>query len=232
MARSLGLSRDQLAVVCHNNAEAIRQFEKLFAFVDSLAVGGGGPTGPAGGDLSGTYPDPTIGLNVIGPDELAPTSVTAGSYTHTSLTVDIDGRITAAASGTIPAAEALATTGADVDVGLSGPPVLGQVLTATSATTATWQTPSGGGGTFGQATATFSGGADAVTVTVVDAGVSAGSNIIPSVGTSAGRDADEMEMAPIVVSVASITAGVGFDLIVVSLDGDADGDYLINYTRD
>ena len=95
-----------------------------------------------------------------------------------------------------------------------------------------WTVTSGGGGTFGQATATFSGGADAVTVTVVDAGVSAGSNIIPSVGTAAGRDADEMEMAPIVVSVASITAGVGFDLIVVSLDGDADGAYLINYTRD
>lgn len=90
----------------------------------------------------------------------------------------------------------------------------------------------GGGGTFGQATATFSAGADSVTVTVVDAGVSAGSNIIPTVGTAAGRDADEMEMAPVVVSVASITAGVGFDLIVVSLDGDADGDYLINYTRD
>lgn len=95
-----------------------------------------------------------------------------------------------------------------------------------------WTVTSGGGGTFGQATATFSGGADAVTVTVVDAGVSAGSNIIPSVGTAAGRDADEMEMAPIVVSVASITAGVGFTLLVVSLDGDADGAYLINYTRD
>jgi len=91
---------------------------------------------------------------------------------------------------------------------------------------------SGGGGTFGQATATFSAGADAVTVTVVDAGVSAGSNIIPTVGTAPSRDADEMEMAPVVVSVASITAGVGFTLLVVSLDGDAEGDYLINYTRD
>lgn len=89
-----------------------------------------------------------------------------------------------------------------------------------------------GGGTFGQATATFSGGADSVVVTVADVAVTAGSNIIPTVGTAAGRDADEMEMAPVVVAVGTITAGVGFDLIVVSLDGDADGAYLINYTRD
>lgn len=43
-------------------------------------------------------------------------------------------------------ADALATTGADVDVAAAAPPTTGQVLTATSATTATWQTPSGGGG--------------------------------------------------------------------------------------
>lgn len=89
----------------------------------------------------------------------------------------------------------------------------------------------GGGGTFGQTTATFSGGSDSVTVTVVDAGVSAGSNIVPSIAMGT-RDADEMEMAPVVVAVGAVTAGVGFTIIVVSLDGDADGDYLVNYTRD
>jgi len=137
------------------------------------------------------------------------------------------------AYGAVPGgtADFLGTTGADVDVGSSAPPSAGQVLTATSATTATWQTPSGGGGTFGQATATFTAGADSVTVTVVDAGVGAGSNIIPTIALGA-RDADEMEMAPVVCAVGTITAGVGFNLIAVSLDGDADGDYLINYTRD
>lgn len=38
-------------------------------------------------------------------------------------------------------AEALGTTGSDVSVGTASPPTAGQVLTATSATAAAWQTP-------------------------------------------------------------------------------------------
>ena len=48
--------------------------------------------------------------------------------------------------GTSSSTDALGTTGADVNVGAAAPPTTGQVLTATSATAATWQTPSGGGG--------------------------------------------------------------------------------------
>lgn len=74
---------------------------------------------------------------------------------------------------TTTTAEALGTTGADVTVGTAAPPTTGQILTATSATTATWQTFSGptilSGGTKIQS-GYFGGGGEIVTFSVAFTG--------------------------------------------------------------
>lgn len=65
-----------------------------------MTAGTGAPAWTSsGGDVSGAYSNLQLGAGVVGPTELASTAVTPASYTLTSLTVDADGRITAASNG-------------------------------------------------------------------------------------------------------------------------------------
>lgn len=88
------------------------------AWLSTGGGGGGSPTGPAGGSLSGTYPNPGIAANAVGPTQLQSTGVVAGPYGSATqipvVTIDVDGRVTAASTVAVGGAPPSGPAGGDL----------------------------------------------------------------------------------------------------------------------
>jgi len=135
------------------------------------------------------------------------TALIGAPYTH--LRADIKDKLLTAIAYAIAqwspsssgaTAEALGTTGADVNVGAAAPPSTGQVLTATDATHATWQTPTAGS-------------SDHAALTHLDYASAGHTGFVPATRTVAGHALSaDVTITAADVGALGATAAAGGDL--------------------